>query len=110
MKRLLFVSALLAAAASFAAIVTKATFGDLGLDAQVVTNVTFDGFLTEHQDISGKADSTNVYTKAEADARIVELPAIMEMKSQISSITNILNGLEAALQVINTGSSQGGNQ
>ena len=84
MRKIVFIFALAAAAVStaFAASVSTAKFGDIGMDDNVVTNVTFDGLLTEHQDISGKADTTNVYTKAETDARIVnivtnEVPSIV---------------------------------
>ena len=69
------VVAVCAALPLFGATVKKVSFGDLDLDTdpQVVTNVTFEGLLTEHQDISGKADKTNVYTKAQTEAKIVEL-------------------------------------
>lgn len=55
---------------AFGASVQTAPLGDLDLDQNpsVVTNVDFSGLLTEHQDISGKADKTNTYTKAETDA------------------------------------------
>jgi hypothetical protein len=54
------------------ATVQTAPLGELDLDQNpsVVTNVTFEGLLTEHQDISGKADKTNTYTKAETDAAL----------------------------------------
>lgn len=64
---------MLGAFAAFGANVETATLDDIPGNAQVVTNVTFDGLITEHQDISGKADKTNTYTKAETDSRIVEL-------------------------------------
>ena len=49
MKRLVFISALLASAAAFAASAPKATLGDLGMNAQVVTNCDFSGLLTEEE-------------------------------------------------------------
>jgi len=54
------------------ATVQTAPLGDLDLDQNpsVVTNVDLSGLLTEHQDISGKADKTNTYTKAETDASL----------------------------------------
>lgn len=72
MRRIVFIFAL-AVSAAFAASVSSTRYGVLRMHHNVVTNVTFEGLLTEHQDISGKADKTNVYTKAETDDRIVEL-------------------------------------
>lgn len=55
--------------------VQTARKGSIYNDGLVVTNVQLDtsGLLTEHQDISGKADKADTYTKAETDAKIVEL-------------------------------------
>ena len=52
------------------ATVQTVPYGELDLDQNpsVVTNVDLSGLLTEHQDISGKADKTNTYSKAETDA------------------------------------------
>ena len=71
------VLAVCAALPLLGASVRTAPLGDLDLDQNpsVVTNVTFEGLLTEHQDISEQADKTNTYTTAEADARIGELAA-----------------------------------
>ena len=52
MKRLVFISALLASAAAFAASAPTARFGDLGMNAQVVTNVDFSGLAVEETDPS----------------------------------------------------------
>ena len=49
MKRLVFISALLASAAAFSASAPTARFGDLGMNAQVVTNCDFSGLLTEEE-------------------------------------------------------------
>ena len=66
------VLAVCAALPLLGATVQTAPLGGLDLDQNpsVVTNVTFEGLLTEHQDISGKADKTNTYTKAETGAAI----------------------------------------
>ena len=62
-------------------------------DAQIVTNVTFDGLLTEHQDISGKADRATTYTKQETDARIVELaPPGITTNDVREIVTNEVDG------------------
>lgn len=50
MKRIAFLFALAASAAGFAATATKARFGDLGMNAQVVTNVDFSGLSMEETD------------------------------------------------------------
>lgn len=50
MKRIAFLFALAASVAAFAATATKARFGDLGMNAQVVTNVDFSGLSMEETD------------------------------------------------------------
>lgn len=61
MKRLVLISALLASAAAFAASAPTAKFGDLGMDANVVTNVDFSGLAVEETD-----PSFNSWTNGEA--------------------------------------------
>ncbi len=51
---------------------------DLNADGHSITNLPdgffpTNGFLRTHQDISGKADKSDTYTKSETDAKIVEL-------------------------------------
>ena len=50
MKHIAFLFALAASVAAFAATATKARFGDLGMNAQVVTNVDFSGLSMEETD------------------------------------------------------------
>lgn len=52
MKRLVFISALLASAAASAASAPTAKLGDLGMDANIVTNVDFEGLSMEETDPS----------------------------------------------------------
>ena len=94
------------------ATVQTAPLGELDLDTnpRVVTNVTFEGLLTEHQDISGKADKTNTYTKAETDAKIVELspptslkPATNYTDSAIGDFARTNNILKAGPYLSSTG-------
>ena len=72
MKRIAFLFALAASAAAFAATATKARFGDIGLDAQVVTNVDFSGLSMEETDppVPSWAKSANkpTYTAGEVGA------------------------------------------
>lgn len=50
MKRIALLFSIAASAATFAASAPKATFGDLGMNPQVVTNVDFSGLLTEEEE------------------------------------------------------------
>lgn len=63
------VAAIAIAVASIGAGFDSVPVNDIDFDANpsVVTNVTFDGLITEHQPL------TNYYSKAETDAKIVEL-------------------------------------
>ena len=42
------------------------------------TELALKGYLTEHQDISGKADITDVYTKTEIDTKLGEIETLLE--------------------------------
>ena len=67
-------------AAAGATAVQPAALGDYALSSAVPTKtseLTNDsGFLTEHQDISGKANKADVYTKEEVDAKVANVSDI----------------------------------
>lgn len=66
---------------------------DLNADGHSITNLPdgffpTNGFLRTHQDISGKADKSDTYTKSETDAKVAEsaLPASKEPTSEDRNI------------------------
>ena len=68
---------------------------DIDFDANpsVVTNVTFDGLITEHQPL------TNYYSKAETDAKIVELSPPADLSSATNYTDNVATILRGEIAV-----------
>ena len=60
-------------------VATSGSYLDLTDVPTNVSEFTNDiGYLTEHQDISGKADITDVYTKTEIDTKLGEIETLLE--------------------------------
>lgn len=60
-------------------VATSGSYTDLIDTPTNVSEFTNDiGYLTEHQDISGKADITDVYSKTEIDTKLGEIETLLE--------------------------------
>ena len=88
MKRIFASISFAATAAAFAASVERAPLNSLDLDAnpQVVTNVTFEGI----------AESSNVYTKAETDQRIVALAPAPDFSTNNTALVETIEATAPA--------------
>lgn len=75
----------------------KANIDDIPTKTSELTNDS--GFLTQHQDISGKADKSTTYTKSEVDSKETELIDLINFKSNTNRILDDNgNSVEQRLQ------------
>ena len=82
----------------------KANVDDIPTKTSELTNDS--GFLTQHQDISGKADKSTTYTKSEVDSKETELIDLINFKSNTNRIlddngNNVEQRLQEQMDVIN---------
>lgn len=116
MKRIAFLFALAASAAGFAATATKARFGDLGMNAQVVTNVDFSGLSMEETDPTvpswAKSENKPTYSWSEitskpsipstaADIGAASASDVSTLSQNVSTVIGYLQGDDAKVVITN---------